>query len=60
MNLNFKDLFLDASFLRFAYEKLSRRLRKIYSLAMPQISLLDVNFATMLQRYEFFLNCASF
>ena len=42
-------------FLRFGYEKLSRALRKIFSLAMPQILLPYVNFATMLQRYGFFM-----
>jgi hypothetical protein len=41
--------------LRFGYEKLSRALRKIFSLAMPQFLVAYVSFATMLQRYGFFL-----
>jgi len=46
--------------LRFGYEKLSRALRKIFSLAMPQILVAYVNFATMLQRYGFFLKRTNF
>jgi len=42
--------------MRFAYEKLAPWLTKIFPLAMPQILVADVIFATMLQRYEFFLN----
>ena len=39
--------FLYSLFLPLSHEKLPRRLRKIYSLAMPQISLPDVIFATV-------------
>jgi hypothetical protein len=46
--------------LRFAYEKLVPWLTKIFQLAMPQILVANVIFATLLQRYEFFLNLPNF
>ena len=44
--------------LRLGHENIVPRLTKIFPLAMPQFLVAFICFATMLQRYKFFLNCA--
>ena len=44
--------------MRFAYENLAPWLTKIFPLAMPQFLDANVCFASLMQMYKFFMNCA--